>query len=119
MRAAAPVCSSAAYGVLSYSVVQRTREIGIRVALGASSRDVVRLVLAEGLALLAVGVVLGLGSSLLLTRLLKSLLFEVQPTHPAMLFSVTAILVFVALNATLIPAARAFRVDPMIALHYE
>ncbi|MBV9760927.1 MAG: ABC transporter permease [Acidobacteriaceae bacterium] len=107
------------YGVLSYSVVQRTQEIAIRVALGASSRDVVRMVLGEGLALLGIGIALGLGSSLLLTRLLKSLLFDVQPNDPATLIAVTAILIFIALIATLIPARRAFRVDPLVALHYE
>jgi len=107
------------YGVLSYSVVQRTQEIGIRVALGATSSDVLRMILSEGLVLLAIGVAAGMGAALLLTRLLKSLLFEVQPADPPTLVSVTALLIVVALVAILIPARRAFRVDPMVALRYE
>jgi putative ABC transport system permease protein len=107
------------YGVLSYSVVQRTQEIGVRVALGASSSNLVGMVLREGMALVSVGVALGIFAALLLTRLLKSLLFDVQPNDPMTLISVTAILMLVALFATLIPARRAFRVDPMVALRYE
>ena len=107
------------YGVLSYSVLQRTQEIGIRVALGATGRNVVRMVLTEGFVLLTIGLALGIGAALLLTRLLESLLFEVQPTDPLTFFSVTVILVVVALMATLIPARRAVRVDPMVALRYE
>lgn len=107
------------YGVLSYSVIQRTQEIGIRVALGATSTNVLHMVIKEGLVLLAIGVGVGTTAALLLTRLLKSLLFEVQPTDPLTLFSVTAILIAVALLATLIPARRAFRLDPMVALRYE
>jgi putative ABC transport system permease protein len=107
------------YGVLSYSVVQRTQEIGIRVALGATNRDVVRMVLGEGLVLLAIGGALGLAAALALTRLLKTLLFEVQPDDPVTLCCVTAFLIAIALIATFIPARRAFRVDPMVALRYE
>jgi putative ABC transport system permease protein len=107
------------YGVLSYSVVQRTQEIGIRVALGASHRDVLSMVLGEGLVLVAIGTALGLAAALALTRLLKTLLFEVQPSDPFTLCCVSALLIAVALIATLIPARRAFRVDPMVALRYE
>jgi putative ABC transport system permease protein len=107
------------YGVLSYSVVQRTQEIGIRVALGATNAKVVHMVLKEGFVLLAIGVAVGMTAALLLTRLLKSLLFEVQPADPVTLAFVTMILIAVALLATLIPARRALGVDPMTALRYE
>ena len=107
------------YGVLSYSVVQRTQEIGIRVALGATSGNVVGMVVKEGILLLAAGIAVGISAALMLTRLLQSLLFEVRPTDPLTLLSVTAVLMVVALVAVLIPARRAFRVDPMVALRYE
>jgi putative ABC transport system permease protein len=107
------------YGVLSYSVVQRTQEIGVRLAVGATSTNILRMVLKEGLGLLAIGTALGISAALLLTRLLRSLLFEVQPNDPLTLISVTAILTAIALVATLIPARRALRVDPVIALRYE
>jgi putative ABC transport system permease protein len=107
------------YGVLSYSVVQRTQEIGIRVALGATNPDIIRLVLGEGVVLLAIGAALGLAAALALTRLLKTLLFEIQPNDPFTLCCATALLVAIALVAILIPAFRAFRLDPMAALHYE
>jgi len=107
------------YGVLSYSVVQRTREIGLRVALGASNRDVLGMVLGEGLVLVAIGVAVGLAATIALTRLLKTLLFEVQPNDPSTLFLATMLLIAVALIAMLIPASRAFGVDPMEALRYE
>ncbi|HTU45007.1 MAG TPA: ABC transporter permease [Bryobacteraceae bacterium] len=107
------------YGVLSYSVVQRTREIGLRVALGASNHDVLGMVLGEGLVLVVIGVGVGLAATIVLTRLLKTLLFEVQPNDPSTLFLVTMLLIAVALIAMLIPARRAFGVDPMEALRYE
>ncbi len=107
------------YGVLSYSVVQRMQEIGIRVAVGATATDVLYLILKEGMLLLAIGAGTGLATTLLLTRLLKSLLFEVQPGDPVTLIFVTGILIAVAFAAMLIPARRALQVDPAIALRYE
>ncbi len=106
------------YGVLSYSVVQRMQEIGIRVAVGATATDVLYLILKEGMLLLAIGAGTGLATTLLLTRLLKSLLFEVQPGDPVTLIFVTGILIAVAFAAMLIPARRALQVDPAIALRY-
>jgi putative ABC transport system permease protein len=107
------------YGVLSYSVVQRTQELGIRVALGATGSDVLFMVLKEGLVLMAIGVSIGLTAAFMLTRLLRSLLFEVQPTDPLTLVCVTAILLVIALIATVIPARRAVHTDPLVALRYE
>ena len=107
------------YGVVSYSVTQRTQEIGIRVALGAGSVDVSRLVLREGLLLAGLGVALGLAAAVATTRVLSSLLFEVTPTDPPTLGAVAGLLLAVALAATLLPARRATKVDPMVALRYE
>jgi putative ABC transport system permease protein len=107
------------YGVVSYSVSQRTQEIGIRVALGAGSLDVSRLVLREGLLLGGIGVAVGLAAALASTRVLGSLLFEVTPTDPLTLGAVACLLLGVALAAAVIPARRATKVDPMVALRYE
>jgi putative ABC transport system permease protein len=107
------------YGVMSYSMAQRTREIGIRMALGAQKRDVLKLAVAQGLKLVAVGVVIGLAGALALTRLMTSLLFGVSATDPATLVTISLILVAVALLASYIPARRAAKVDPLIALRYE
>jgi len=107
------------YGVVSYSVSQRTQEIGIRVALGARSSDVSRLVLREGLLLGGLGVAVGLAAALACTRVLRSLLFEVTPTDPLTLGAVACLLLAVAVAATLWPARRATKVDPMVALRYE
>ena len=104
------------YGVISYSVAQRTREIGIRMALGARSRDVVRMVVRRGMRLTAIGLVIGVGSALAVTRFLASLLFAVQPYDPPTLLTVAAILAGVAWLASFLPARRAARVDPMMAL---
>jgi len=107
------------YGVIAYSVSQRTRELGIRMAIGAQRGDVLRLVLREGLTTAGAGVVLGLIGALLATQLLKSMLFGVSATNP-LIFAITAlILMTVALAACLIPARRASRIDPMEALRNE
>ena len=107
------------YGVMSYSVARRTREIGIRMALGADRRDVLRLVLGQGLRLVGIGVALGVASGAALSRLLSSLLFGLSPFDPIAYVSVSLFLVAVALAATYLPARRATQVDPMIALRYE
>ncbi len=107
------------YGVVSYSVSQRMQEIGIRVALGARSGDVSRLVLREGLLLGGLGVGVGLAAALASTRVLQTLLFEVTPTDPVTLSAVAGLLLAVVLAATLWPARRATKVDPMVALRYE
>jgi len=107
------------YGVLSQLVVQRTHEIGIRVALGANRHDVVRLVLGEGLKLICVGIVLGLAGALLVTRLLSSMLYGVGTTDPLTFASVSLLLMTVALLACYIPARRAVRMNPLTALRAE
>jgi len=107
------------YGVIAYLVAQRTHEIGVRMALGARSRDVLRMVLGHGLRLVAIGVVLGIAGALALTRFLAGQLYGVRPTDPFTFTAVTALLALVALAATWLPARRAARVDPMIALRNE
>ncbi len=107
------------YGVISYLVSQRTREIGVRVALGARRGDVMRLILGDGARLASFGVAIGLAASLALTRLLAKMLFGIRATDPLTLAAVTIILGVVAFLAIYIPARRATRVDPMIALRYE
>jgi len=107
------------YGVISYLVGQRTREIGIRVALGARHSDVLRLVLAHGVKMALVGIAIGITVSLALTRLMASLLFRVSPTDPITFAGVALILTVVALAACYIPARRATRVDPTVTLRYE
>jgi predicted permease len=107
------------YGLLSYEVAGRTREIGIRAALGAQNRDVLRLVGRQGLVLVALGIVFGIVAAMGVTRSLGSLLYEVQPNDPITFFGVCAVLTIVGLAACYIPARRATRVDPMVALRYE
>lgn len=107
------------YGVMSYSVTQRAREIGVRIALGAQRGDVFRLVLGSGMALVLVGLVIGLVGALYLSRFMQSLLFELKPTDMVTFASVPAILAAVALVACYLPARRAMRVDPIIALREE
>jgi putative ABC transport system permease protein len=107
------------YGAMAYSVNQRTHEIGIRTALGAQRRDVLRLVLRDGAKIALFGIASGIAGALALTRLMASLLFEVKPTDPATFAGVAILLALVALAACYIPARRAMRVDPMVALRYE
>jgi predicted permease len=107
------------YGVVSYSVTQRTQEIGVRVALGARRSDVAGLVMREGLLLAVMGLAAGLAGAFALTRLLETLLFEVTPTDPATLVSVSVLLLLLTLVAIVVPVRRAMKVDPMVALRYE
>jgi len=107
------------YGVMAYSVAQRTREIGVRVALGACSNDVLRLFLAQGFRLAALGLLFGVTAALALTRLMSSMIYGVSSTDAATFFTVAFFLAAVALVACYIPARRALRVDPMAALRYE
>jgi putative ABC transport system permease protein len=107
------------YGVLAFSVARRTHEIGVRMALGARRGDVVRLVLGQGLRVTGIGIAVGVVGAFGLTRFLHSLLYEVRPTDPPTFLAVLVLLGAVALAASYIPALRATRVDPMVALRYE
>jgi ABC-type antimicrobial peptide transport system permease subunit len=107
------------YGVMSYVVMQRTTEIGVRMALGASPGEVFRLVVGDGLRITAVGIVLGLAGSIAVARWLTTLLFGVAPTDPWTLAGTALLLMLVAAAACVVPARRATRVDPMVALRAE
>ncbi len=107
------------YGVMAYSVAQRTREIGIRIALGATRGQIQRMIARRSLTLVLVGVGIGMAASAALTRLVKTLLFGVSPTEPLVFAAVAALLVVTSMIAAWVPARRATRVDPMVALRYE
>jgi predicted permease len=107
------------YGVMSYSVEQRTHEVGIRTALGASRSDVLKLIVGQGFKVTLIGVGLGIVGALMLTRFVSSLLYGVRPSDPATFLAVSLLLAGVALLASYIPARRATKVDPMVALRYE
>jgi putative ABC transport system permease protein len=107
------------YGVMAYFVTQRTREIGVRIALGAQWRDVLKLVLRSGMFLVALGLTIGLAGAWALTRLMTTLLFEVSPTDPVTFGVVPLCVILVTLLAYYIPARRATEVDPLVALRYE
>jgi putative ABC transport system permease protein len=110
---------SGIYGVVGYTVVQRTREIGVRVALGATRRQVMRLVVGQALKLGVLGVAGGLAAAAVLTRTLRDLLFEISPTDPIAFAVVGALLVIATVVASALPARRATRIDPMSALRTE
>ena len=107
------------FGVMSYTVVQRTQEIGVRVALGARNTDVLGMVFGQGMLLVGLGIAIGVAGALALTRLLASLLFGIAPNDAATFVGVSVLLAAVAAMSMLIPALRAARMDPLVALRHE
>jgi ABC-type antimicrobial peptide transport system permease subunit len=107
------------YGVMAYFVAQRTREIGVRIALGAQWSHVLKMILRNGMALVVIGLTIGLAGALALTRLMTTLLFEVSPTDPLTFGAVALAVILATLLACYIPARRATKVDPLVALRYD
>jgi putative ABC transport system permease protein len=107
------------YGVMSYSVAQQTREIGIRMALGAQRSDVLKMTIKEGLKLVGLGLAIGLAAAFVLTRVMATLLFGISATDPLTFLTISLVLLAVAMLASYIPSLRAMRVDPMVALRYQ
>jgi putative ABC transport system permease protein len=107
------------YGVISFTVAQRTREIGTRMALGAQQGSIFKLVVGQGMLLAGIGVAIGLAGSLATSKLLTSMLFEISPTDPVTLIAISLLILLVTFLATYVPARRASHVDPMVALRYQ
>jgi ABC-type antimicrobial peptide transport system permease subunit len=107
------------YGVVSYSVTQRRPEIGMRMTLGAQWKDILRLIIGQGARLAIIGIAIGIGAALALTQLMKTLLFGVSATDPITFIGVSLLLMLVTLAACYVPARRAMRVDPMVALRHD
>jgi ABC-type antimicrobial peptide transport system permease subunit len=113
------MASMGLYGVLAYLVVLRTHEVGIRIALGASGAGVLRMIIRKGMLLAALGTAIGIAGSLALGRIVRNILFQISPGDAATYVAVTAALLLVALAACIVPALRATRVDPLVALRSE
>ena len=107
------------FGLMSYSVARRTNEIGIRMALGAQRRDVLRLVMRESMMLVVAGVAIGLGGAIAASRLISNQLFGLAPTDPTAIAGAMIVMMFVSALAGYVPARRASRIDPLVALRYE
>ncbi len=107
------------YGVMAYTFSQRTNEIGIRIAMGAQRGDILKIAVGEGALIVAFGLAAGLAGSLVLTRFLQTMLFDVKATDPITFVGISALLAAVALAACFVPARRATRVDPLVALRHE
>jgi ABC-type antimicrobial peptide transport system permease subunit len=117
--AALMLASVGLYGVLAWTVSRRTREIGVRIALGAQSNEIIKMILRQGLVLIFMGIVVGIAVSLALTRLIEGVLYSVSPADPSTYATIAMLLTVVALLACWLPARRAAKVDPMVALRQE